>query len=341
MRDPRSNAFAPGAAPMLIGTLLSGGIITTYGCTSACGHCLYNCSPRRSKAYIGQQELLGCLVTLRDLGCTAVHIGGGEPFLNRSGLKMVVQLAVACGIAIDYVETNGVWYRDHAQAVRTLEELRSLGLTRLLLSISPLHNAFVPFRKTKGVLAACREAGLDVLPWTMDFFSDCDRLDDSRPHDMDTYCELFGEDYLCRIPSRYWIHPGGRALRTFQACTRRKPATDIVREHARGCDELVRSDHFHFDLYGNYIPGLCAGLAIRRQDLGQALDPDLYPLLTTLHARGIGGLFELATSDFGFLPTPRGYSSKCDLCADIRRFLVRTRNLRAIELQPVEFYDPD
>jgi hypothetical protein len=32
--------------------LASGGIITNYFCTSACRHCLYNCSPRWEKNYI-------------------------------------------------------------------------------------------------------------------------------------------------------------------------------------------------------------------------------------------------------------------------------------------------
>lgn len=35
-----------------INSLASGGVITNYYCVSRCGHCLYNCSPGRSKKYL-------------------------------------------------------------------------------------------------------------------------------------------------------------------------------------------------------------------------------------------------------------------------------------------------
>lgn len=323
---------------MVIRELRSGGIIVTYRCFCRCGHCLYNSGPQRDRAYIEQQELLACLETLRDLGCSSVHIGGGEPFLNRAGLKMTVQFCQTFGVGVDYVETNGVWHCNHEQSVRQLRALKEAGLERVLLSISPMHNACVPFRKTTGALAACREAGMEVFPWVMDFYADLDALDHDTVHELEEFDERYGQAYRCGILSRYWTHLGGRALKTFRSCFPAKDATELARDNAGGCQELESTEHFHLDLHGNYIPGLCAGLSIRRQDLGRELDRDLYPLLITLHEQGIGGLLELSRSDFGFIPNPSGYISKCDLCTDIRSYLVRVKGVRAVELQPLGFY---
>jgi hypothetical protein len=322
---------------MQIPALRSGGIIVTYRCTNRCGHCLYNSGPHRSRDYIEQQELLGCLETLRDLGCASVHIGGGEPFLNRAGLKMTLQFCQTFGMNVDYVETNGVWHCNHEQSVRQLLALKEAGLRRLLVSISPMHNACVPFRKTKGVLAACREARIEVFPWAMDFYEDLEKLDENTLHELDEFEERLGPDYRCRILERYWTHLGGRALKTFRDCFPAKAAEEIARDNG-SCLELESTDHFHLDLHGNYIPGLCSGLSIRRQDLGRTLDPDLYPLLTALHEQGVGALLELGRSEFGFVPNPQGYISKCDLCTDIRGYLVRVKDVRAVELQPLGFY---
>ena len=40
------------------------------------------------------------------------------------------------------------------------------------------------------------------------------------------------------------------------------------------------------DLFGNYIPGLCAGLAIRGEDLGTPLREQDYPVLQRLYTQG-------------------------------------------------------
>jgi hypothetical protein len=92
------------------------------------------------------------------------------------------------------------------------------------------------------------------------------------------------------------------------------------------------------DLFRGYIPGLCSGLSIRIDDLGKPLDPSAYPLITTLMAGGVKGLFELARSGFGYTPSRETFAGKCDLCNDIRTFLARNGWERSDELSPVEYY---
>jgi hypothetical protein len=113
----------------------------------------------------------------------------------------------------------------------------------------------------------------------------------------------------------------------------------VLREQPGDCSrELGDTSHFHIDLFGNYIPGLCAGLAVACEDLGRPLAKETYPLLTRLFAKGIRGFYEMAAVDFGFRPSREGYVGKCDLCTDIRRFLVSRGYDRSSELSPEGFY---
>ena len=108
-----------------------------------------------------------------------------------------------------------------------------------------------------------------------------------------------------------------------------------------GCTELGSTDHFHIDLHGRYIPGLCSGLAIAQEDLGSPLDAARYPLITLLFQEGAKGLLAWATAERGFVPRGSGYLHKCDLCDHIRRFLVTEMGDRSPELHPLGFYGVD
>lgn len=321
-----------------IGRLGSGGLITNYYCTSRCGHCLYACSSQWERRYIDEPTVRANFKRIAELGCNSVHVGGGEPFLDIDGLRMVLRTAAAMRMNIEYVETNSSWYRDADSAREVLESLRALGLTTVLVSISPFHNEYIPFRKVKGVIEACHMARVSVFPWIMDFYSEIDSLDDSRTHGISEYEERFGNGYLKNLPSRYWIHLGGRAISTFSSVYPGRPLRQILSSARGGCRELTDVSHFHFDLFGNYIPGLCSGLAIRREDLGSPLSADEYPLLSILFQTGIAGLLETASQDFGFEPAHQ-YLNKCHLCLHIRRFLVVEKGLQSKELQPRGFYD--
>ena len=323
-----------------INRLHSGGIITNYYCTSACGHCLYYCSPRWKKEFIDEDTLGNILSKIKSLGCHSVHIGGGEPFLNLHGLKMVIEVTRCQGINIDYVETNSSWFKGRKAAAETLQSLRERGLSNLLISMSPFHNEHIPFSKVKGVIAACREANINVFPWISEFYPEINEFDDQITHTLSEYVEKYGENYLGRIPSRYWIHFGGRALRTFAAVYDTKGSGEILSANKGGCSELLDVSHFHFDLYGNYIPGLCSGLAIQCEDVGTSLSPTEYPFLTTLYRGGIAAFLDLATEKYGYKPL-REYLTKCDLCFDIRQHLIAQVGVRCKELQPMGYYEND
>ncbi|MFC1581103.1 radical SAM protein [Thermodesulfobacteriota bacterium] len=322
---------------LLINGLISGGMITNYFCTSSCGHCLYSCSPKREKDYIESTTLVANLKKIKALGCGTIHVGGGEPFLSLKGLQMVVETTLAMGVGIEYVETNSSWFKDGSSARNILSSLKERGLSTLLISMSPFHNEYIPFFKVKGVIAACQDVGIHVFPWIMDFYEEIDAFEETKTHSISEYEARYGQGYLEGLPSRYWIHFGGRALQTFAPVLGATSCEKILSSNRHGCDELMGVSHFHFDLFGNYIPGLCSGLAIQRDDLGGMVSDEKYPLLHTLYHKGIGGLFEFVSREHGFSPAPQ-YMSKCHLCIDLRRHLFQRGKNRFIELQPEGFY---
>ena len=324
---------------LTIPRLVSGGVITNYFCTSKCRHCLYNSGPEREKAYLEPTMAGEIFDRIRQMGCTSVHIGGGEPMLRTGKLAGVIETAREKRIGIAYVETNASWFKGMAPAVETLSAMRERGLTALLVSISPFHNEFIPFSRVKGVMRACRETGIRVFPWIEEFIHDLSALDTSRPHPIEEHIEKFGGHYPRRILKRYWLHPGGRALDFIRPLMPTRTLPQILEENAGNCSaELSDTTHFHIDLFGNYIPGLCSGLAAAMEVLGSPLPPERYPLMTALADSGIRGLYSLAREVAGFEPSQPEYLNKCDLCTDIRSFLVGGGLNDSEELRPEAFY---
>lgn len=259
--------------------------------------------------------------------------------MNLPKLIEVLEAARSVGMGIDYVETNSTWFKDPEQAVTVLERLLAADVHTLLVSISPFHNDAIPFARVMGVIDACRRTGMQVFPWVNAFVQDLSRLDQSRTHTMVEFEEAFGPDYLKRIPERYWIHLGGRALTTFRSVYPMQPVDQILEHSPLSCARaLGDTSHFHIDLYGNYIPGLCAGLAIAMEDLGRSLDADHYPLLDRLTATGIRGLYQTAVTAYGYVPQRSAFINHCDLCTDIRLFLIQKGGLTFRELNPPGHY---
>jgi hypothetical protein len=210
----------------------------------------------------------------------------------------------------------------------------------LLVSISPFHHQHIPYRCIEGVMAACRETGIGIFPWIAEFGNDLAAFGPDLTPSAKDYTEKFGEDYFQGVLRRYWIHMGGRALTTYGALLPTLGHEGILQENPGSCArELSDTSHFHIDLFGNYIPGLCAGLAIDMADLGKALPDGKYPLIEALAQKGIGGLLELAAGQHGFQPAPAGYINKCHLCTHIRAHL-HGRDGRRLwpELAPDGFY---
>ncbi|MDC7223002.1 MAG: hypothetical protein PQJ60_04630, partial [Spirochaetales bacterium] len=116
---------------------------------------------------------------------------------------------------------------------------------------------------------------------------------------------------------------------------------EIIDENPGGCYEWEGTEHFHFDLYGNFIPPGCVGLQIDHKDLGKELNRENYPHLALLKDRGVGALYEKARSQ-GYTPREEGYVSRCDLCGSVRRFIIEQDSpAEGKDLGPAEYYTAD
>lgn len=328
----------------MINHLSSGGIITNYTCTASCAHCLYASSPRREGGYIAADLLRALLRKVAALGCRSFHIGGGEPFLNVEGLLETVRTIREEGARVDYLETNAFWFKDGDSARRLLDGIREAGCDTLMVSVCPFHIEYVPLAKAEGAVRACEDTGMRYFLWQDQYYAELARLDRNTTHSLAELSALYGEDYVPRAARRFGLRVNGRALRTLKPYLTRRPAEAVVTEAAAeegegGCGELRAVDHFHLDLYGNYIPPGCVGLALDYRFLGTEV-PESHRVLRILDRKGIGGLLEYARGEQGFVPDPEGYVSKCDLCLAIREHLVLSRGGTANHpgLGPEDFY---
>lgn len=322
--------------PLTIPQLYSGGIITNYSCTSKCQHCLYGCSPLRSHNYITKSQAVKNMQQIIHKGCRAVHIGGGEPFVDVQGLYSVLNAANEVKMRIEYIETNSSWCTNIEKGIEILTELKKRNVRQLLISMSPFHNEHVPFIRVKNLMAACKEVKISVFPWIEEFYDEINSFEDHHTHNLEEYQKKFGKGYLLSIPKRYWIHYGGRVLKTYAEIAPTLSLESII-NNPLGCSELTDVSHFHIDLYGNYIPGLCSGLSIKEEDLNKAISPEKYPFLTMLYNHGIKKFYEYAKDEYNF-KADNQYLNKCHLCFDIRQFLVKDLFINTIEFQPSEFY---
>jgi len=259
--------------------------------------------------------------------------------LRPDDLAVVLKIAGELGVSVEYVETNSSWYKDNLSAEALLGDLRNQGLHTLLVSISPFHNEHIPFFKVRGVIEAAGRAGVGIFPWVTDFISDLSQFEAGKTHTLAEFNDLFGPDYLQKVLERYWIHMGGRALETYRPLMGQRTFHQVMDESTANCyGELSNTSHFHIDLFGNYIPGLCSGLSIAVEDLGKPLSDETYPVLTTLGRHGIRGLVKMAAEACGYSPQKDLYINKCDLCTEVRTFMVQTGYRGSEELKPDDFY---
>ena len=63
-----------------------------------------------------------------------------------------------------------------------------------------------------------------------------------------------------------------------------------------------------------------------------------YPIISRLYMKGIGEFLEYAAEKYDFKASETGYASKCELCYEIRWFLVVDQGVDSHELQPRGHY---
>lgn len=319
--------------PLHIKSLYSAGIITNYHCSASCAHCLYASSPKRQHDYMTYDTAKEIISYLKSRGMDSIHIGGGEPFLNIDGLYDVLSAAQSENMHIVYLETNSSWYQNHDKALDILHNLMKLGLDTLLLSVDPFHNEYIDFSKVKGVMKACEQTGMGTFLWQRKYFPYVEDIGSGK-HTLSEYNKKYGDDFLENAVMSYGMSANGRAINLLSKFVKKRSLDMVLSD---SCPELAVADDFHIDLYKMYTPPRCVGLGIHLDDLDKPLDKEKYALINILYDKGVRGLLDYAKIK-GFTPNNK-YLNKCELCLDIRKYLLNKTDKEYFDIAPKGFYD--
>ena len=323
------------------------GVILQYACTYRCDHCLYACGPGLNER-IRTEDIDRVLDSVaRACPQAALHVGGGEPFLNRPRLLHVLQGIRSRGLLLEYVETNGHWVKKQ-NAKEQLQEVRRAGCACLLLSISPFHNAFLSCRDNERAYKMIVEVfgPQGIFPWHPGHYPFLERVDPDRPVSFNEYARQFEDrELVYQLTGINYLHLAGRAAWNLSSLLRRFPAEAFIDKQCR--EELSSPLHAHVDPYGHYLTGFCSGLQIGSREgfrleklFQEGISLEKYPVLEMLIQGALGDLFRFAEVQ-GFGPDPEGYVSACHLCGHIRTWLYHNMEQEKglIELAPGVFYE--
>jgi len=281
---------------------------------------MYGCSPDSEAGYINESTAANVCKHLRRRGCRSLHIGGGEPLLNINGLITLIRTIIASGINIDYIETNAAWITDDDGRNRQiLRDIVNAGGDCIMVSADPFHVEFIPFWKPQRLIQLLREMGISHFVWQDRYLPMLSKLDSRKTYNAEELQAVLGYDVIEKCAHEYGMGFNGRALNLLRKYGEKQAIDELLT--TKPCANLRNASHFHVDFLGRYIPPGCTGMGILIEEIDKELDGAKYPVMSRLFDGGIKNLLEYAQS-LGFQLEPNGYVSKCDLCFEIRKFLV-------------------
>jgi hypothetical protein len=294
------------------------GVMPNYQCSAACRHCLYACSPTFGGGYMSESDMDEMFGLLREGGCGSIHVGGGEPFLDFEGLLTLLNKAEKFGIIIDYIETNAYWATGEDIISTRLATLRKAGGDTLCISVDPFHSEYVPYGYPLLLAELCNKKGFGYFLWQERFLRMLQHVSPNTTHDRIALEKSIGKDFILNTASAYGIRIGGRAIQIEMEYSSCQPLENLLRK--KPCMSLVSTDHFHVDMYNQFIPPGCTGLVLPMTDVVRGIESGRYPVYESLYRGGVAALYELSL-EYGFEADEKGYTSGCTMCFFIRKFL--------------------
>lgn len=331
---------------------ISGGLILSYKCNAECLHCMYACSPKWNADWMSEENLGKILSQLagmiepapygpESIGLNhGLHFTGGEPFLNFELLFKATEMAHELGIPSLFVETNCYWSTNDKGTRNKMRLLKESGMRGILISVNPFYLEFVPFERTERAIRIGLEIfGQNVAVYQPEYYRRFKEWGIQERLNIDDYLKLERKEEFMRNVEFFMNGRAAYALEErLQGAYPKYPAAAFFNEPC--VPSFARQWHNHFDNYGNYIPGYCGGISYgdcRDLDslLREGIQPEKHPVLSFLINEDLQGLFNFS-KEYGYKEAHTGYFSKCHLCTDMRKHLVRTGDFQ--ELQPKEFY---
>ncbi len=330
---------------------VSGGLILSYRCSCKCLHCMYACSPKWHGHWISEENLERILSQLagkivpspygyENVALNAgLHFTGGEPFLNFDLLCKAVEIAERLAIPSTFVETNCFWCVDDNSTRKKLQLLKERGLKGILISVNPFYLEYVPFERTERAVQIGYELfGSNMFVYQVEYYRRFKKMGVKGRVTFNEYTDIEGGNFARNVEFFFMGRAAYKLKEKLSGPFTQHEPSYFFNEPCR--PSFLRNWHNHFDNYCNYIPGYCGGISFgdcRDLDrlLQEGINLEVYPVLGFLVKEDIKGLFQFA-KDFGYNESQYGYLSKCHLCTDIRKHLVKERSFK--ELRPEEFY---
>jgi hypothetical protein len=331
---------------------VSGGLILSYKCSAECKHCIYGCSQKWSADWISEGDLEKILKQLAGRVVPSpfgpktttlnhgLHFTGGEPFLNFDLLCKAVETAAGLSIPSLFVETNCFWAVNDKVTKERLKLLKTNGLHGIMISVNPFYLEYVPFERTERTIRIALDIfKSNAMVYQIEYYRRFMQWELKDRVPFQDYLKLEKKENLLRNVEFFMMGRAPYALKDeLREYYPSLPASSYFHEPC--ITPLLRTWHNHFDNYGNYVPGFCGGITLgecRNLDklLDEGIELDDYPVLEFLVDNDLKGLFSYALQ-YGYEKLEEGYFSKCHVCTDLRKFLVKKDDFR--ELQPKEFY---
>ncbi len=306
---------------------LSLGLHVTDRCNARCLHCAYNCGPDVE----GKMKLADATRYVKEavaLDVQLVCISGGEPMMYP---RLVEAITSECGrLAVPevWLFTNGFWANNAPVARETIENLKSQGLKKLLLSVDAFHQEYIPLESIRNAIEASIEVDLEV-GIDARFVGD---PDDKNEHNEATRSYLNSLGSLLstiEITKAQPMYVGRAAESLAKLAVGRKPLSQIIHEKCPGVwagGTLEAPQGVDVDEYGlvTVCPGFSIGntLDIPLRKILEKYDYQDHVVISTLHDHGMEGLMTLA-SEKGFIPKEEAYVNGCHFCYEARKFLRR------------------
>lgn len=184
------------------------GLIMTLRCNAECGHCCFECHPKRSEQMSRAQVLdyISQIAAFDDI--RVITITGGEPFTAYPLLRTAIEAAGRHGL-MSRIVSNGGWATSPKRARDKLAPLVDAGLHTLNISHDEAHAPYIKDKWVKQAVESALELGLEVA------ISHAS-LQGAQPGDAERIMQNLGlgsDDPVLLMQGH--ISPGGRARMSY------------------------------------------------------------------------------------------------------------------------------
>jgi MoaA/NifB/PqqE/SkfB family radical SAM enzyme len=297
----------------------------TYLCNSNCKHCQLGEEEKR-KGFPNHVSKDLAVEIVRKLGreyCPkSVMTFGGEPLLYPEIVCAIHKEAMAAGIPIRDVITNGFWSRKAEEIQRTASDLAKSGVNEVSISVDVFHQEFIPLEIVKKAAESLLKAGIEHISWDPCWVVSKNH-DNPYNHKTRAILNELKRDLPLKEGVGNIAQPEGRALfwlKNFLPCMLKMPKGKCGDMPYTEELDLLKTIYVEPDGRIAVCKAFYIGNASEADiiDIIENYDPFKIPEAKAIIEGGMEGLINWAKKK-GVNPSQKGYYNICHMCTDIRK----------------------